>query len=266
MKQNLGSLETQLFAYAQMRRLRTLRRGELSRALQITPRQEAKLLSRLATAGLIARVWRGVYLVPPRLPLGGKWTPDEALALGALMEERKGRYQVCGPNAFRRYRFDNQVPNRVYAYNNRISGERTIGAVALSLIKVADGRLGETDEVRTSEGLPLVYSSRARTLLDAVYDWSRFDTLPRAYRWIRSELASGRVSASGLVRVTVRYGDVGTIRRMGALLEAEGAEPNLLRRLERALRPTRGLIPFVPRRPLRGKANRRWGVLLNANV
>ena len=80
----------------------------------------------------------------------------------------------------------------MYVYNNREWGDRRIGSVALTLIKVADKRLGDTEIVQTSEGSKAVYSSRARTLLDAVYDWSRFNTLPRAYEWIRKELkASG---------------------------------------------------------------------------
>jgi hypothetical protein len=123
---------------------------------------------------MIARVRRGLYLVPPRLPLGGAWTPDEILAINTLIEDREGRYQICGPNAFNRYGYDEQVPNRIYAYNNRISGDRMIGAVNLTLIKVADERLGETEEQKTVDGETAVYSSRARTLLDAVYDWSRF--------------------------------------------------------------------------------------------
>jgi hypothetical protein len=57
------------------------------------------------------------------------------------MEDQDGRYQICGPNAFNRYGFDEQVPTRVYAYNNRLSRERTIGSVALTLIKVTDNRL-----------------------------------------------------------------------------------------------------------------------------
>lgn len=263
MKRNLGSLETQLLAYAQMRRLRTLRLGDLSRALQITPRQEAKLLSRLATAGLIARVWRGVYLVPLRLPLGGKWSPDETLALNTLLEERKGLYQICGPNAFNRYGFDNQVPTRVYAYNNRISGARTVGAVALTLIKVADERLGDTEQVRTTEGPIATYSSRVRTLVDGVYDWSRFNSLPRAFAWIQADLAARHVGAAELVRVTLRYGDIGTIRRIAALLDREGADPPLLRKLERALKPSTSLIPWIPTRPTRGTVDRRWGIVWN---
>jgi predicted transcriptional regulator of viral defense system len=58
--------------------MRTVRRGDLSGSmLRLTADQERKLLSRLARARLIARVRRGLYLVPPRLPLGGAWTPDE---------------------------------------------------------------------------------------------------------------------------------------------------------------------------------------------
>lgn len=247
----------------QMRGRRTVRTGDLTGPLDLTPVQERQLLSRMARGGLIARVRRGLYLVPSRLPLGGSWSPDEALALATLLEDRDGEYQICGPNAFSRYGFDGQVPTRVYAYNNRISGERRIGAVELTLIKVADGRLGDTESVPTPEGPEAVYSSRVRTLVDAVYDWSRFGSLPRGFDWIRDELAAGRVEAEELVGVTLRYGDVGTIRRTGALLDRLGVEPRLLTLLERALRPSSSFIPWIPRRSRRGRTDRRWGVVWN---
>jgi len=44
-----------------------------------------------------------------------------------------------------------------------------MGTVALTLIKVESQRLADTEEVKTSEGLTTVYSSRTRTLMDAVY-------------------------------------------------------------------------------------------------
>jgi len=222
MKRRLGNLERQLLAWTQLRKVRELRSGDLLEPLGITAKQERELFSRLARAGLIAQVRRGLYLVPRELPLGGVWTPDEALALNTLMADRDRRYQICGPNAFNRYGLSEQIPNRVYAYNNRLSGLRTIGAVALTLIKVADDRLGDTEESRTREGLVAVYSSRVRTLVDAVYDWSRFDGLPRGFGWIRRDLAAGRVSAAALVATTLRFGDIGTIRRVGTLLERAG--------------------------------------------
>jgi predicted transcriptional regulator of viral defense system len=263
MKTRLGKQETQFLAYLQMRKKRIVRTGELTEPLHLTPDQERELFRRMSRGGLIARVRPGLYLVPAQLPLGGSWSPDETLAINTLMEDRQGRYQICGPNAFNRYGFDNQVPNRVYAYNDQISGERTIGVVELMLIKVSENRLGATEEVRTADGLITVYSSRVRTLMDAVYDWSRFNSLPRAYQWIRNDLTTRRITAGELVKITLQYGDKGTIRRMGLLLEREGIETKLLRKLEQVLNPSKGLIPLIPGRPKRGPANPRWGVVNN---
>jgi predicted transcriptional regulator of viral defense system len=182
------------------------------------------------------------------------------------MAEKQGRYQICGPNAFNRYGFDEQIPTRVYAYNNRLSGERQIGTVTLMLIKVADERLDDTEKVRMPNGQIAVYASRTRTLVDAVYDWSRFNSLPRGYEWIRRELKARRVTPAGLVKTTLRYGDTGTVRRMGVLLARGKVDDALLRRLERALKPTTGLIPWIPTKPKRGTVDRRWGVVLNEQI
>ena len=266
MKRRLGNLERQLFAYAQLRKVRELRTGQLTRPLGITAKQERELYSRLARAGLIAQVRRGLYLVPRELPLGGAWTPDDALALNTLMADRGGRYQICGPNAFHRYGLSDQVPNRVYAYNNSLSGERRIGAIDLTLIKVTDARLGDTEEATTRQGEIVVYSSRARTLVDAVYDWARFGSLPRGYLWITRELTERRVTAAALVAATLRYGDRGTIRRMGALLEGRGVGARLVRKLADALPETSGTIPWIPTQPKRGTLDRRWGLIMNGEI
>ena len=263
MKQRMGELERRLFAYLQLRGKTSVRTGELTGPLRLSPTQERKLLSRLAKAGWIARVQRGMYVAPAKLPLGGLWSPDEAQALNALMAERGGHYQISGLPAFNRYGFDDQMPNRVIAYNNRISGERTIGALSLILIKVADRRLGAMERVKMSSGEVALYSSRSRALVDAVYDWARFATLPRAFDWIRTELRAGRVDAADLARLTVRFGDVGTIRRVGALFERLRQPARVLAQLEDALKPSSSMIPWIPTRPKRGRADRRWGIVWN---
>lgn len=266
MKRRLGNMERQLLAWAQLRRRTELRLGDLRVPLGITAKQERELYSRLMRGGLLAQVRRGLYLVPPTLPLGGSWTPDEALALNTLIADRKGRYQICGPSAFNHYGFSEQVPNRVYAYNNRLSGARVIGAVRLALIKVADRRLGGTEQFKTTDGSIVVYSSRVRTLVDAVYDWSRFNGLPRAFRWIRSDLAARHVTAAQLVTATLRYGDIGTIRRIGTLLQQLNASPALLSKLERAAPRTTATIAWIPTRAKRGVYDARWGVIVNGDA
>jgi predicted transcriptional regulator of viral defense system len=264
MARKLGQQEAAFMAYVQMRELRTVRSGDLVAPLKLSAKQEQDLLSRMNQRGMIAQVRRGLYLVPSKLPLGGVWTPDEASALGAIMADKQARYQVTGPNAFNRYGFDEQIPSRIYVYNDALSGERTIGQIELTLLKVNESRLGDTEQVETPSGETMVYSSRERTLVDAVYDWSRFDSLPRAYDWIRSDIDANRIDPADLAKSAVRYGNRGTIRRIGALLEQFGVAERVLKRLGRALSPSGAKIPLVPSRPTRGVLMKRWGVVDNA--
>ena len=102
--------------------------------------------------------------------------------------------------------------------------------------------------------------------MDAVYDWSRFNSLPRGYAWIRRELEKKRVTPAELVDATLRYGDVGTLRRMGVMLEREGLDARLLRKLEKKLPRSSGLIPWIPTQPKRGSISPRWGVVVNGEA
>ena len=263
MATSLGSYETQFFAYIQAKQKQSVETAELVKALGWTAIQERKILSRLTKKGLVARVRRGLYLVPPRLPPGGKWSPGEFAVLTTLLSDQKGKYQICGPNAFNRYGWTDQVPNRIFAYNNRVSGERATGPVRLTLIKVADDRLGGTEVVTTPEGVRVPYSSRARSLMDAVYDWSTFNSLPQAYDWITAEIAKSDKIASELIEACIQFGNQGTLRRIGYLLEKLGIQETLLRKLAKAIRPSASVIPWIPNRPKRGTLNKRWGVAIN---
>lgn len=262
-KQNLGKLETQFFAYVQMREKQTVQTGEIAEALNLDKNQEGDLLSRLAKGGLIARVRPGLYLTPEKLPAGGSWTPDEILALNTLMKDCGGTYQICGPNAFNRYGWVNQVPNKIYAYNDKISGERKIGANEFSLIKVAKKRLGGTVQEITKSDQKAVYSSKTRALIDAIYDWSRFNSLPEGYQWAKHELRREQIDPSDLIKTAIDYGNMGTLRRLGYLLEVEGISDNKLEKLEKEITSNSSFIPWDPVRPKRGTTNKRWGIVDN---
>ena len=263
-KDRLGKLEQLFLSYAQLKRLSAIRTGELRSALALTALQEKKVLSRLARGGVISRLRRGVHLFPPRLPVGGVWTPGEYLILQELMKAwGDGTYQLCGWQVFNRYGFTKQVPTRVYAYNNRLFGDRTIGGQTFTFIKVADARLGGTVISQAPEGVEVVLPTKARALMDAVYDWSRFSTLPIAYRWIREAMEADRQLADELALMTSRYGNQGTMRRIGYLLETLGLKGNWKKRIREALRKSTSLFPLVPGKAARGTVNREWGVIDN---
>lgn len=132
MKRRLGNLERQLLAYAQLRKVRELRTGDLTRPLGITAKQERELYSRLARAGLIAQVRRGLYLIPRELPLGGAWTPDEALALNTLMADRAAAIRSAVPMPSTATASAIKSPT---GCTPTTTGYRAIGAITLTLIK-----------------------------------------------------------------------------------------------------------------------------------
>jgi predicted transcriptional regulator of viral defense system len=179
------------------------------------------------------------------------------------MEEEEGRYQICGPSAFSFHGLDDQIPSVTYLYNNRISGKRSIGSLAFQFIKVADDRLGASKAVRTREDLDIIYSSKARTLMDAVYDWSRFNSLPRGYDWIKKEIRKEPELASELIKVTAEYGNMATIRRIGYLMDTLILNPRMVNRLQRQLSTSSSMIPWIPRRAAKGTNNRKWGIIVN---
>jgi len=259
----LGSLSSRFFAYVQLKKLDIVRTGEIAPILDLSAPQERDLFRRLSDSGWILRLKRGVYLVPPRIPAGGKYSPGAALILQKLMKVENGRYQICGPTAFNFYGFDDQIPNVTYLYNNRISGKRLVGSLSFQFIKVADDRLGSINAVRTQEDVEMIYASKARTLMDAVYDWSRFNSLPRGYEWIKGEIKNESQLALKLIEVTVKYGNIATIRRIGYLLDTLVLDPRMMNRLQRQLSTSRSMIPWIPGLSAKGTSNRMWGVIVN---
>lgn len=259
----LGPLEVRLFEFLQRRSPKSIGSGDLERCLGWSREQERSVLSRLARKGMIVRVRPGLYLAPPGLPPGGAWSPGEFLALTTLMADRGARYQISGPYAFHRHGWSEQVPNRVHVYNDRISGNRRIGPHAFTFIKVAEERLGDVEKVEAPGGIEVVHATRARALLDAVEDWSRFHTLPAAYDWISREVQNDDGFAARLIAAAMRHANQGTRRRIGAVLEKQSVAEGLTRRLERTLHPTSSSIPWDPSRPKRGELSPRWKVVFN---
>jgi predicted transcriptional regulator of viral defense system len=260
----LGPIQVQFFAYAQMRNKVLVRTGELTAVLGINPKQERELLSRMSRTGVIIRLKRGIYLVPPRVPPGGRYGVDEYLILEKLMEVLKGRYQISGPSAFNYYGFSEQIPNRVYVYNNRIYGDRRIGSRQFSFIKTDDSRLGDTIVLKMGTGSKGIMVSKARALLDGIYDWSRFNTIPKVYRWIIEEVKKDKTFTKDLVNMAIKYGNQGTRRRLGYLLETLGTSRDVVTRLRRELRVSKSLFLWVPNRSAMGPVNKDWGLIINA--
>ena len=265
-KTKLGKFEMQLLAYAQLRKKECISSGEIASALDISAEQEWKLLNRMATSGLIIRLKRGIYLVPSRMPVSGRWTVSGYYILSKLMEVIKGRYQISGPSAFNFHGFDDQLPNRIYVYNDRIFGEKEIGGTDFVFIKTDIKRLGSTKSLKTPDGIDAFMVTKTRALVDAVYDWSRYNTLPRAYGWIADALKRYPDVTDKLIDDTLKYSNKGTTKRIGYLLAQLGIVDDRLLRMKQKIGPVRSLIPWIPGLDAKGSMNREWGLIVNGAI
>jgi predicted transcriptional regulator of viral defense system len=265
-KTKLGKMEMQLLAYAQLRKKEIIFSGEIAVALDISAVQEWKLLNRMATSGMIIRLKRGAYLVPSRLPVGGRWTVSGYYILSRLMEVMKGQYQISGPNAFNFYGFDDQIPSRIYVYNNKIFGEKEIGGTDFVFVKTDAERMGSTKSLKTPDDIDTVMVSKTRALVDAVYDWTRFNTLPRAYGWIAGTLQKEPEITGNLIDDTLKYSNKGTARRIGYLLAQLGISHDLLGELKRVIGSSKSLIPWIPGLAAKGSVNKEWGLIVNGSI
>lgn len=260
---NLGHLEIQLLAWAQLRKKRTVESGEIRPVFQIDAVTERKLLSKLAKKRVIVRLRRGLYLVSDTLPPGGKWNPTEYMLNAYVMQDAGAAYQLCGPVTFHFYDLEEQIPHTITVYNDILSGPRTIGAHEFRYIKTHASRLGALAPFTTPEGILVNMPSLARTLMDAVYDWSRFNTLPKAYSWIIRKSRDDPTLYQKLTETTIRYGNQATIKRIGYLLERHHAPQDNLAQLQKKLSASTSLIPFLPNQPERGTVNATWRLIIN---
>jgi len=253
-------------SYAQFRKKEFLRSGDLVAGLGLTRSQERQLLSRLAAKKQIVRLKRDVYYVSPVLSPSGIVSLSEHFILSKLMQHEASDHQVSGPNAFHLYGFDDQVPNRFYVYNDRISGVRIIGGHTFEFIKANKARLEGSSRKTAPDGARIVMASKAKALVDAIYDWSRFNTLPRAFAWIVSELRKDPRFKREFLCLAVRCGNKSALRRIGCLLEQNGVPRRNLRAIKAAIGDSKSVIPLVPRRLKRGHVDSYWGVVINERV
>lgn len=265
-QESLGELELRSLAYVQFRKREFLRVGDLVEGIGLSKSQEYALLFRLEAKGQIVRIKRGIYYVPPQLPPSGRISVSEYFILSKYMEIEKAAYQISGPSAFHRYGFDEQIPNILYVYNDRISEGKTIGGYRFVFIRTVKVRLKGSDLLRDASGVSVNIASKPKALVDAVYDWSRFNTLPRAFSWIAAATKKDRRLAPQIINAAVEYGNIAVVRRIGCLLMHNGFSKRSLQKLKDSLCDTLSLIPLVPQKPARGTADKYWGVIINDTI
>ena len=264
----LGPLELQFFAWTQLENKEQVKTGDFARVKGLSAKQEADLLYNLSSSGIILKLWRGLYLVPPRIPLGGSWSPSPYLIISKYMRNSDAKFQISGPAIFNLYGYSNQVSAWFTVYNNKVSKNLYILQYYLDFVKVIEKRLGDVKKrspygVQKSE--PALVSTAEQALLDAVYDYKKYGTLPKAYDWITVALRNKKINPEKLVDITIKYGNTMSQKRIGWILDKLKVSQKTINRLKRKIPKTNFLAPLDPKNNI-GSVNKEWGVIENVKL
>ncbi len=260
----LGPLGAKFFAYAQLNSIEFLQLGDLQTPLGLSAAQERRLLGRLSDSGLLFRVQPGAYMVPETIPAGGHWQPNEYSIIATVMRLHQARYYVGGLAAFNRFGLTTQVANQYTVYNDKLSGLRTYGRQSVRFIKLQVYAITGFDELPIPMSkLSINMATLARTIFDAINDYRRYQSLPLAFQWLENHYHDEKFIKE-FIGIVQQVGNQATIRRIGFFLDELGVAGKHLNLLLKSLRTTSAWIALVPDLPRRGKIDKKWRIIQNA--
>ena len=182
------------------------------------------------------------------------------------MKYYDAKYMISGPTAIYYYGYTTQIPNRIYVYNDKIYGDRQIGGSSFVFMKTSIKRLKAAVIIKKYDGTEVPYASRARLLIDCIYDWNRYNTIPRVFNWIKKEIEKDPDITEKLVSNAIRYGNKSTQCRLGYLLEKLDVKAKLVDRLQKKIAGSKSLIPLIPNTDFKGSVNKKWGLIINGQI
>ena len=65
---------------------------------------------------------------------------------------------------------------------------------------------------------------------------------------------------------TLKYGNKGTSKRIGYLLDQLGIKDDRLSEIKHQLSSSKSLIPWMPGQAGKGSVNREWGLIINGSI
>ncbi len=270
MRQNInkkiGDLEVKLLAFMQLKYSPIIKSGDMVEVLGITQQRENNLLSNMNRKGLVVRIKRGYYVVSPKLPTGNYARISEYKLLYYIMQAYNTQYLISGPTAIYYYGYITQIPNRIYVYNDKIYGDRQIGGSSFVFMKTSAKRLKAAVIIKKYDGTEVPYTSRARLLIDCIYDWNRYNTIPRVFKWIKKEIEKDADITEKLVSNAIRYGNRSVQCRLGYLLEKLEVNAELVERLQKKIAGSKSIIPLIPNTDFKGSVNKKWGLIINGQI
>ena len=219
-----------------------------------------KFLERLQTKGWIRRIRRGRFAVIP-LSSGESRTPQLHEFIIAM--ELVSPAVIAYWSALNHHGMTEQLPRTVFVATNHPVRRHPSEVLGMSY-KIVSLRPGKFFGIVKDwiDGMPFMVTDREKTIIDGL-------DLPQ-YAGGVEEIAKAlstlwtQFDESKLRKYAVKIGNSAVAKRLGFLMEM--LKLGDIEKLRRAVTLAPGFSPLDPTLPHHGKFNRRWGLLVNAEI
>jgi len=219
-----------------------------------------QFLERLQSKGWIRRIRRGRFAVVP-LSSGEDRSPQLHEFVVAM--ELVTPAAIAYWSALNHHGMTEQLPRTVFVATDHPVRRQPKDIMGLSY-KIVSLRPGKFFGIMKDwiDGIPFTVTDREKTIIDGL-------DLPRYVGGV-SELAKAltgswkKLDEEKLMSYAAEIGNSAVAKRLGFMMETLGLGDSDALRKEVPIAP--GFSPLDPTMPKRGKYNRRWGLLVNAEI
>lgn len=223
--------------------------SEFARLFRLKRPQAYRVLHRLASAGVLKRLANGRYVFAA---LGTASVLGQPLFLGTRLAEPS---YVSFWSALHFYGWTEQAPRLVFVANTRLSLRRSVDAYTFRLVKLPPGRFFGYTLARDRD-LEFPIAEPEKAFVDSLYLPGHAGGMEIVASALGEAIESLELDRLQVYAARMRVRSLAS--RLGHLLSRSGVESPTLRPYASTV-----FVKLDPRRPRRGRYDRRWRVIDN---
>ncbi|MBU0706615.1 type IV toxin-antitoxin system AbiEi family antitoxin domain-containing protein [Patescibacteria group bacterium] len=237
---------------------------EAEKILELPKGKVTKLLPYLASSGWLKRIKRGLYLlIPLEAMSSSQWTANDWLVATKIFAP----CYIGGWNAAHHWGFTDQLFNSTVVFSShRVRKKETrLGDFSFIIHTVKTARFFGIETIWQGQSKILV-SDPSRTIVDILDTPSLGGGIRHCLEILNDYFSSKYSDEKKLLDYTDKFNNKAIVKRLGFLIE-EGkinVSANFIEKCQNI--QNRGFAYLDPSLPHSGKKNKRWNLIVNANI
>jgi len=237
---------------------------EAEKILGLPQEKVAKLLPYLASSGWLKRIKRGLYLLVPLEAMSPKqWTANDWMVATKIFAP----CYIGGWNAAHHWGFTDQLFNSTHVFSTQRvrASENQIGEFSFIVRTVNESRFFGLETIWEGQNKILI-SDPSRTIIDIMDTPFLGGGIRHCLEILSDYFSSKHLDEKKLIEYIGKFNNKAIAKRLGFLIEEAkiNASADFIEKCRNI--KSRGFAYLEPSLPHSGKKNKKWNLIINANI